>query len=350
MNAKPVDAPARPVLAGLLPPEMAATLGLKPFQAAQIFRWIHRKKVWDFESMTDLAKPLRSDLATRTIPLDCALIEMQQCGRTGTKKALVRLNDGETVECVLIREGDRVTLCVSSQVGCALKCDFCATGLAGFTRNLTPGEIVSQALILLKDEVLGERTPNIVYMGMGEPFRNYDAVMQSIRLLMHADGLGIGARKITVSTAGEVKAIERFALEPWQVRLSISLHAANDTLRSRLVPLNRKFPLARLKEALVKYQAISGRQITFEWTLLDHVNDGIPQAKELLEFARGLQCTLNLIPWNPVQGLPYATSPRDRCRAFADYVNSRGIKTTLRKEKGQDIDAACGQLRRTHAG
>lgn len=349
MNAAATDAGAIPTLAGLNPEQIAAQFDLKLFQAKQIFRWIHQKKVWDFHTMTDLSKPLREQLAAQAKAVDCELIEMQQCKRTGTKKALIKLHDGETVECVLIRDRDRVTLCVSSQVGCALKCDFCATGLAGFTRNLSPGEIVTQALILLRDEKLGERTPNIVYMGMGEPFRNYDAVMDSIRLIIHPDGLGIGARKITVSTAGEVKEIERFALETWQVRLSISLHAANDALRSRLVPLNRKYPLARLKEALMKYQALSGRQITFEWTLLDGVNDSIAEARELLDFARGLQCSVNLIPWNPVEDLPYATSPRDRCRVFAEYVTNHGLKATLRAEKGQDIDAACGQLRRTHA-
>jgi 23S rRNA (adenine2503-C2)-methyltransferase len=339
----------RPALVGLTPEALADATGLNAVQARQVFRWMHQKQVLDFAAMTDLSKASRAELAERAVPADAELVEMQRCSRTGTKKALVRLHDGETVECVLIRDADRVTLCVSSQVGCALQCAFCATGLAGFTRNLSVGEILVQALLLLKDEDMGGRTPNIVYMGMGEPFRNYDNVTASIRMLMHPEGLGIGARKITVSTAGEVKGIEQFASEPWQVRLSISLHAANDELRSRLVPLNRRYPLVRLKEALLRYQAISGRQITFEWTLLDGVNDSIEHAEELLRFARGLQATLNLIPWNPVQDIPFATAPRARCEAFAAHVNSRGIKTTLRKEKGRDIDAACGQLRRTRA-
>ena len=350
MNTTDTPATTKVVLAGLTPEEIAAKTGLALLQGKQIFRWIHQKHVWDFERMSDLSKATRATLEECAICSDLTLVEMQVCKRTGTKKALIRLHDGETVECVLIREADRVTLCVSSQVGCALKCDFCATGLAGFTRNLTAAEIESQALLLLRGEELGGRTPNIVYMGMGEPFRNYDNVMESIRLLMHPEGLGIGARKITVSTAGEIKEIERFALEPWQVRLSISLHAANDELRSRLVPLNRKYPLVKLKEALLKYQAVNGRQITFEWTLLDGINDNIKDANELLQFARGLQCSVNLIPWNPVQGLPYRTSPRDRCQVFADHVTAKGLKATLRKEKGRDIDAACGQLRRTHAG
>lgn len=338
-----------PALVGLSPEGIAEATGLSAVQSRQVFRWMHQKHVLEFSAMTDLSKAARAALAGHAVPADAALVEMQQCKRTGTKKALVRLHDGETVECVLIRDVDRVTLCVSSQVGCALQCSFCATGLAGFTRNLSAGEIVVQALLLLKGEDMGGRNPNIVYMGMGEPFRNYDNVIASIRLLMHPDGLAIGARKITVSTAGEVKAIEQFALEPWQVRLSVSLHAANDELRSKLVPLNRRYPLAKLKESLLRYQAISGRQVTFEWTLLDGVNDSIRDAEELLRFARGLQASVNLIPWNPVTEIPYATSPRGRCEAFAEYVTSRGMKATLRREKGRDIEAACGQLRRTHA-
>jgi 23S rRNA (adenine2503-C2)-methyltransferase len=338
------------VLTGLMPEGIATSAGLAPLQAKQVFQWIHQKKVWDFEQMTNLSKPLRAQLAETAVAADVTLIEMQVCRRTGTKKALIRLNDGESVESVLIRDGERITLCVSSQVGCALKCDFCATGLAGFTRNLNPGEIAAQALLLLRGEDLSGRNPNVVYMGMGEPFRNYDSVMESIRLLMHPEGLGIGARKITVSTAGEVKEIERFGQEPWQVRLSVSLHAANNELRSRLVPLNRKYPLERLKESLLRYQGLNGRQLTFEWTLLDGVNDSIQHANELLYFARGLQVSVNLIPWNPVRELPYATSTRERCNAFVEHVTAKGLKATLRKEKGRDIDAACGQLRRTHAG
>lgn len=338
-------APTR--LVELFPAEISEQLGLPAFQGKQIFRWIHAKKVSDFDAMTDLPKALRQRLHEECVAHGVELVEMQTCARTGTKKALLRLGDGESVECVLIRDRDRITLCVSSQVGCALQCDFCATGLAGFTRNLSPGEIAAQALVLLKDEDLGERTPNIVYMGMGEPMRNYDNVVRSIRLLMSPEGLGIGARKITVSTAGEIKRIEDMAREDWQVRLSVSLHAANNPLRSRLVPLNRKYPLERLHETLRSYQAISGRQITFEWTLLREVNDQLQHARELMDYCRGLRVSVNLIPWNPVEDLPYETSTREACVAFAETLNKRGIKTTLRQERGQDIDAACGQLRRT---
>lgn len=328
--------------------ELAEQFGLKPFQGRQLFQWLHQKRVFDFDSMTNLSKELRERLGNEAVANQLTLLEMQESPRSGTKKALFQLHDGETVESVLIRDRERSTICVSSQVGCALKCDFCATGLAGFTRNLSAGEIVEQVLYMLRGEAENGRTPNIVYMGMGEPMRNYDVVVQSIRLLMDEDGAGIGARKITVSTAGEVKEIERFAAEDWQVRLSVSLHAANNELRSRLVPLNRKYPLERLHDALMAYTERSERQMTFEWTMLDGINDTEQCARELLAYCAGLKTTVNLIPWNPVSGLPYAPSPMVRCIRFQQVLEAGGLKVTVRREKGQDIDAACGQLRRTH--
>ncbi len=335
-------------LSSMTKTELATELGLKPFQGRQLFQWIHQKRVFDFEAMTNLSKALRAELAETATASQLELMEMQESKVTGTKKALFRLHDGETVESVLIRDGKRTTICVSSQVGCALKCDFCATGLAGFTRNLTPGEIVEQVLYMVRDEPDPERTPNIVYMGMGEPMRNYDNVMASIRLLMDEDGMGIGARKITVSTVGEVKEIERFTQEDWQVRLSVSLHAANNDLRSQLVPLNRKFPLERLHDAIARYCDQTGRQFTFEWTMLNGVNDSEECARELLAFCVGLKVSVNLIPWNPVSGLPYDPTPLAQCTRFCQILEEGGLKVTLRREKGQDIDAACGQLRRTH--
>lgn len=334
-------------LTDLLPEEIAAVLGLKPFQGAQVFRWIHKKQTFDFEAMTDLSKEVRRLLQERCGGARLELVRLSASPRSqGTKKALLRLPDGETVESVLIRDGDRVTICLSTQVGCAVKCRFCATGLSGYKRNLSPGEIVEQALYLLKDEPLGDRTPNIVYMGMGEPFRNYDAVMKSIRLLMRPEGLHIGARKITVSTAGEVKGIERFAGEDWQVRLSVSLHAASDELRSELVPLNRKYPLDALMEAVRDYQARTGRHVTFEWTLLAGVNDTPEQAERVARLVKGFEATVNLIPYNPVSGPEYRPPARQASEAFRDRLLKLGVKATLRKEQGQDIDAACGQLRR----
>lgn len=341
-----VSAGERTSLVDLFPEEIAGRTGLRPFQGRQIFHWIYAKQVFDFDRMTDLSKAVREQLKAgyRAQPLE--LVETLQSPRSKTKKVLLRLRDGETVESVLLRDEERTTLCISTQVGCPLKCSFCATGLSGYTRNLTPGEITGQALFLLAGEDLGGHTPNIVYMGMGEPFRNYDDTMKSIRLLMRPEGLGIGARKITVSTAGEVPGIERFSREGWQVRLSVSLHAANDALRDELVPLNRRYNLTRLMDAVRGYVAATGRQVTFEWALLEGVNDSPKDAQELFRLIGNLKAFVNLIPFNPVSGLGYRAPSPKACRAFRDLLTARGIKATLRVERGQDINAACGQLRR----
>lgn len=336
-------------ITGLSAGEIAETLHLKAYQGRQIFHWIHGKQVLEISQMSDLSKALRQTLQQQCAFPQLSVIKREQSPQTGTKKLLLQLADGNTVEAVLIRDGERCTLCLSSQVGCPLKCSFCATGMEGFQRNLDAGEIVEQALHLLADENLGGRTPNIVYMGMGEPFRNYDAVVASIRLLMSEGGLAIGARKITVSTVGEVKEIARFSTEDWQVRLSISLHAANNALRSELVPLNKKYPLEILRQAVIKYHQQTGRQVTFEWTLMDDVNDTAGHAQELIQFIGGIRASVNLIPWNPVAGLPYTPSKRKNAIAFCQALEARGINATLRKEQGRDIDAACGQLRRVHA-
>lgn len=332
-------------LTGLFPEEIAAMLGAKPYQGAQLFRWLHQKRIFDFDAMSDLPKALRARLVEHFTASQLTLETLRESETTGTRKALLRFSDGDAVECVLIRDRSRITLCLSTQAGCPLKCAFCATGAAGYRRNLDTGEIVEQALWLLRDENLAGRTPNIVYMGMGEPFYNYEAVVKSIRLIMHPLGLHIGARKITVSTAGDIKGIERFAEENWQVRLSVSLHAANNTLRNRLVPLNRRYPLERLQAALQCYQQRCGRQVTLEWVLLDGVNDSLRDAEELAAFARGLDVSVNLIPWNPVPELPFTSSPPERCQAFQATLQERGLTATIRREKGQDIEAACGQLR-----
>lgn len=333
-------------LTGLFPKEIAAGLNLKPFQGEQVFRWIHQKHVFDFEAMTNLSKDVRKRLEEEYEAVGLMPEEVSESEATGTRKVLFRLRDGESVEAVLLRSRDRLTLCVSSQVGCAVKCTFCATGLSGFTRDLDAGEIVGQALYLLRDVDLEGRTPNVVFMGMGEPLRNYDTMVRSVRLLMERSGLGIGARKITVSTAGEVPGIVKFAQEDWQVRLSISLHAANNAKRSALVPLNRKYPLERLMEAVHAYVALTGRQVTFEWTLLKGVNDSEDDARELVNLVKGLKASVNLIPYNPVRGISFATPDKAVCEAFAAYLDAHGITATLRIERGRDIDAACGQLRR----
>lgn len=338
----------RIALTDLNPEEIAEQLSIKPFQGRQIFRWIHKKHVFEFDQMTDLSKALRATLAEKCIANRLELVTISESSSTGTRKALLRLSDGETVESVLIRDRERLTLCLSSQVGCAVKCSFCATGFSGFARNLSAGEIVEQALFLLRDFDTEGRNPNIVYMGMGEPFRNYDAVVKSVRLLMHPEGLNIGARRITVSTAGEMEGIRRFADENWQVRLSVSLHSANDELRNELVPLNRKYNLAKLSDAIRYYEKRTGRQMTFEWTLLEGVNDSIAAAQELAAIARDLNAHVNLIPFNPVEESGYQPPTSSRCEAFRDALLELGVNATLRTERGQDIDAACGQLRRRH--
>jgi len=328
------------------PDEIAEKLDLKKFQGKQIFQWIHGKKVFDFDAMTNLSKDMRNRLNEGFTASRLQLISTSDSDSNGTRKVLLGLPDGETVESVMLKNKERLTLCISSQVGCAVKCSFCATGLSGYARNLSPGEIAEQALYLLGEENVEERNPNIVYMGMGEPFRNYDSVVKSIRLLMDSDGLGIGARRITVSTAGEVDGISKFAKEDWQVRLSVSLHAATDDKRDVLVPLNRKYNLKRLGDAIADYRAISGRQITFEWTLMHDVNDSREDAEALIEYAKRYQAFVNLIPYNPVAGLDYRAPSSGRCKMFQEWLNNKGVKATLRYERGQDIDAACGQLRR----
>ncbi|HOZ46883.1 MAG TPA: 23S rRNA (adenine(2503)-C(2))-methyltransferase RlmN [Candidatus Hydrogenedentes bacterium] len=333
-------------LTDLTPEEIAQALDLKPFQGRQIFQWMHRRQVLDFERMTNLSKALRAQLVMTGLAAQATPVDVVVSPETGTKKTLYRLPDGEMVEAVLLRQGSRITLCLSCQAGCPIGCAFCATGLGGFRRDLAPGEIVEQALYLLDGEDLDDRTPNIVYMGMGEPFLNYDAVVKSVRLLMHPEGLGIGARKITISTAGVPGAIRRFAHEDWQVRLSISLHAANDTSRSKLVPLNRKYPLARLGDAIREYVQIAGRQVTFEWVLLRGVNDSPKDAEELAAYLEEFKSSVNLIPYNRVAELPYEPPSAEACESFRDHLARLGVAATLRKERGQDIDAACGQLRR----
>lgn len=338
--------PAKLALAGMRPEEIAAEIGVKAFQARQIFQWIHGKQAAQFEEMTNLSLGLRSRLAKEYVvhSLECVNTSASENG--STMKMLFRMHDGETVESVLIREKKRTTLCLSTQAGCPLKCSFCATGLSGFSRNLFVSEIVGQALSLLREENLEGRTPNIVFMGMGEPFRNYDATVSAIRLLMHSEGLGIGARRITVSTVGEVEGIKRFAEEDWQVRLSVSLHAARDELRRELVPLNRRHNLEALMDAVRDYFEATGRHVTFEWTLIAGVNDTSRDVAELSGMLRGLQSSVNLIPYNPVEGLDYEAPSRRSCERFARELHAKGINTTLRAEKGRDINAACGQLRR----
>jgi len=342
-----VDATTAAVpLTGLYPEELAETLGLKPFQGRQVFRWIHRKGVMNFGEMTDLSKELRTRLSSERPIAGLVPLTTSESPVTHTRKALLRLPDGETVEAVHIPAQQRTTFCISSQIGCPVKCSFCATGLSGYARNLSAGEIVEQAIYLRSTLDQDAPTPNIVYMGMGEPFFNYDEVVRSVRLLMHPEGMAIGARRITVSTAGDVRGIERFAEEDWQVRLSISLHSANDSTRDVLVPLNRRYPIERLMEAVDFYMERSGRQVTFEWALLADTNDSPADARELSDLIGRRKIHVNLIPYNPVAGAGYQPPSRKTAERFQELLRRRGVQATLRLERGQDINAACGQLRR----
>lgn len=336
-------------ITALSPEDIALQLETLPRIGRQLYRWIHRKRVFDLSAMTDLPKALRDSLQERDTLFALKVVDKQRSEKSKTSKVLLECLDGEQVEAVLLRHVNRVTFCLSSQAGCALNCSFCATGQSGFRRNLTAAEIVEQALHLAHMEELPENiTPNLVYMGMGEAFQNYDAVMDSISLLTHGEGMGIGARKITLSTAGDVPGIERFSEESLQLRLSVSLHAAEDSLRSSLVPLNRRYPLKDLYRALQQYQERRGRQITIEWTLMKDINDSPAHARQLIRFIDGLDAVVNAIPWNPVSGLPYAPSPWKAQQAFIGTLKQAGIKATLRRERGGDIDAACGQLRLRH--
>lgn len=321
-----------------------------PFRRRQIAEWIFKKRAASFDDMTNLPAAWRASLAGRFTLR--ALEKVQSQGAAdATRKFLWRLNDGSLIESVLIlaspalygEPSDRLTLCVSTQVGCAYGCKFCASGIEGFRRNLSAGEIVAQ--IMAAEPASGARINNLVFMGMGEPLANYDNLMRGIDIINAPWGLGIGARHITVSTSGLVPGIRRLAEDHRQIRLAVSLHGATDDVRNRIMPVNRKFPIAELMEACAAYRRQKHRVLTFEYILIDGVNDDPSQARLLAEHARHLRAKVNLIPYNPVEGLPFKTPPQARVQAFAKILETRQIPVTVRREKGTDIDAACGQLR-----
>ena len=304
---------------------------------------LYRRRV-DIDAMTELPKDLRARLAAELPPaLELAVERVSDGG--DTVKQLWKLNDGRAIESVLMRYRDRVTVCVSTQAGCAMGCGFCATGQAGFDRHLTIGEIVEQ--VVRASQRLSEdgegRVSNIVFMGMGEPLANYDNLWPAIERLQ-AD-VGISARRITVSTIGIAPGIQRLAGERLPVNLAVSLHAANDALRNRLVPINRRYPLVRLAEACRAYLAAKHRRLSFEWALIDGVNDRRTDAAELAAYARPLRAHVNLIPLNATPGWPTRGTSAEGVRAFRDRLVELGINATIRRNRGTDIDAACGQLR-----
>ena len=330
-----------------------AGMGEKPFRATQLFRWIHQRGEADFSAMTDLAKSLRDKLAVSAHIAAPALLS-QHASVDGTIKWLFDVGGGDAVEAVFIPETDRGTLCISSQAGCAVGCRFCSTGHQGFSRNLSTAEIVSQlwfAEHFLRKH-LGQSTrviSNVVMMGMGEPLQNYAALIPALRVMLSDHGYGLSRRRVTVSTSGVVPMMDRLAGD-CPVALAVSLHAPDDLLRNRLVPLNLKYPLAELLGACERYLAHAPRDfITLEYCMLDGVNDSVEQAQQLAallaQYAGGADwCKLNLIPFNPFPASGLLCSPPQQVQAFAQALMAAGLTTTIRKTRGQDIDAACGQL------
>lgn len=325
-------------------------LGEPRYRAGQLGEWIYKKRVTDFAAMSNMPAPLRARLAEhfQLRPLEK---ERESGSKDTTRKFLFRLADGQLVETVLIpaspalygERSDRRTICISSQVGCAYGCKFCASGLDGWKRNLTAGEIVSQFLAVEAES--GERISNIVFMGMGEPFANYENLMRAIAIINAPWGIGLGARHITVSTSGLVPRIKEFADQPLQIRLAISLHGATDEVRGQIMPVNRKYPIAELLEACAFYVSRKKQHLTFEYILIQGINDSEEQARVLAGHARKLHAKVNLIPYNTVTGLTWERPEQDVQERFLEILQGRGVQATLRREKGHDIAAACGQLR-----
>jgi 23S rRNA (adenine2503-C2)-methyltransferase len=327
--------------------EYFARLGEKPFRAQQVLQWIHQYGVADFDAMTNLSKALRDKLKAEAA-IVAPEIARDHTAHDGTRKWLLRLADGQCIETVFIPEANRGTLCVSSQVGCTLNCSFCATGHQGFNRNLTTAEIIAQVWVAnraLGRDPKGERIiTNVVMMGMGEPLLNFDNVVPAMRIMLDDFAYGLSRRRVTLSTAGVVPMLARLRAE-CPVSLAVSLHAPNDELRDELVPLNRKYPIRELMEACRAYVDGDGsRRVTFEYVMLAGVNDSVSHARQLVRLLRGIPCKVNLIPFNPFAGTQYARSDRATIDAFRDVLMQANLMTVTRKTRGDDIDAACGQL------
>lgn len=335
--------------------QLVESLGERPYRARQLFQWVQAKGETSFACMSDLPATLRQQLAAKAWIMSPLVVRRQVSRQGQTTKYLLRLEDEETIETVAIGfagEGgtkDRHTVCVSSQVGCALNCAFCATTRGGWRRNLTAGEIISQVHVVQGELVARQqRVTHLVFMGMGEPLLNYDAVMRAVELVTHPLGMAISARRITVSTCGYVPGIRRLAAAGLPLRLAVSLHAPGDEIRDQLVPINRRFPLAMLINALREYQQATGRRITLAYTMVRGVNDGEAQARQLISLVRGMLVHINLIPLNPVPENAYLPSPPQQIHQFAHLLEAAGIPVTVRATRGADISAACGQLRARH--
>jgi 23S rRNA (adenine2503-C2)-methyltransferase len=319
------------------------SLGLPAYRASQIFNWIYQKKVIEWDEMTNLPDKTIRQLVDLGVALNALAFDSQVTAADGTTKFLFELSDRQRVESVLIPETERNTICFSTQVGCGMGCAFCATGKNGLTRNLTTAEIVDQ--IVRVEVITGKHLTNLVAMGQGEPLANYEALLKAIRIMNHPKGLGIGARRITISTCGIVPAILKLAQEPFQVNLAISLHAATDPLRNQLMPINKSFPLNELITASRSYIKATGRRITYEYTLINGVNDRPGDRENLIKLLAGMLCHVNLIPFNQIPDTEFSRSKTGVIKEFALALNQAGIETTVRKERGSLLTAACGQLR-----
>lgn len=355
--------PAKPAIYGETPESLTALLqqhGHPAFRARQILEWLYKKRVRTWEEMTNLPRTFRAWLAG-TFDLEPTSFVLTKQSEDVTDKLLLELGDRSLIETVIIRapqtgvgqDKSRKTICISTQVGCAMGCRFCASGLEGLKRNLTAGEIVHQLIQVCRQE--DSRTPraraelvsfdNLVVMGMGEPLHNYDAIMRALTIVNADWGLGFGARRITLSTSGLVPKIRQLAEEPLGLRLAISLHGATDPVREQIMPVNKRWPLAELLPAVKYFSERHGRMVTLEFILIEDVNDSLEQAGKLRDIARDLHAHVNLIPYNSVEGLPWKRPSVTRQERFARVLEEAGVSVTLRREKGHDIAAACGQLR-----
>lgn len=322
--------------------EMEA-LGEKKYRAEQIFKWLYIDKVKEFDEMTNLSIELREKLKQNYTMCNFKILKKQE-SIDGTKKYLFDVLDGNAIETVLMEYHHGKTICVSSQIGCKMGCKFCASTGIKFIRNLSSGEIVEQVLAVEQD--IGDKISNIVFMGIGEPFDNYDNVMKAIKIINNQKGLNIGARHISISTSGLVPMIYKFADEELQCTLSISLHATNDEKRSKMMPINNRYNIKELMEACRYYINKTNKRISFEYALAKDNNDNLEDAKELVKLLKGMLCHVNLIPINKIENGSFTKSSNENIIKFRDYLNEKGIVATIRRELGSDIDAACGQLRR----
>lgn len=317
--------------------------GLERFRARQVFRWIHRRGVTAFDGMTDLSQPLRAALAAAcTVPTP--QIVKRERSVDGTEKFLLRLVDGHQIESVFIPDTRSKTFCISTQVGCAMKCGFCLTGKMGLVRNLSAGEIAGQVRVLAGELGLLDTKFNIVLMGMGEPLHNYDNTMKALRMLNDQHGLGVSPKRITLSTVGVVPGLERLATEPLMPNLAISLHATTEDQRDALVPVNRKYGLQDILDAARTFPIKRRSRITFEYVLLRGVNDTPEDARRLVRLLGNIRCKVNLIPLNEAAGISFQRPPDDRVNAFAEILAGARLRVSVRKSRGRDIRAACGQL------